>query len=206
MRGWKRFWLLLGLSGALLFLAACEEGVSPQAAIPRTPSPSGSVTVTPRTVSTVTPVPRRPFQTPGTPAAPLTPTSVPCGLFGSLASSGSSEVGVWLLAAPQPVAPGKSLFYCVTLDASRYEVPVPLRFYLPEAVSFLRAEGVAWTCEEGEAEGARFLDCRNMAAGRVVPPLKIEVTVASSSSGRLQACVEVQKPPFPQVCLTTDVE
>lgn len=190
--------LLVG--GLLFFLVACEEGGSFRARA-STPYPLRKAASAGTVWPSVTRGPREaPPTLAGTSTGPAsTSTLQPCGLTVPLVSAGP-VAGIQVFAGPYPARPGSSLFYCVTFEASRYEIPVPLRVHLPEGARLVRVSGAGWMCTP-ETNGAYGLTCTNARAGRGVSSLLLEV-IMPSTSGPWQACVELAKPPSPRVCVT----
>jgi len=201
MKGRRSFFSLFVLCGLLFFLAACEESEEPRGwttnahpLVEATASVSGS-----RPLATRGPREDTPTWTGASPSPSSTSTSQSCGLTVPLVSAGP-VAGIQVFAGPYPARPGSSLFYCVTFEASRYEIPVPLRVHLPEGARLVRVSGAGWMCTP-ETDGAYGLTCTNARAGQGVPPLLLEVLMPSTS-GPWQTCVELTKPPSPRVCVT----
>ncbi len=204
MSRWRVFLWLFLLGGLGVFLVACEEDGLPRTwvagAQPLNKTEMASTVQPPVTQSPMENTPTW-IRTPENPTSTSTPQ--PCGLNFPLMSAGPVS-GIRLFAGPHPVSPGASLFYCVTFEVSRYEIPPPLRFHLPEGARLVRMVGAGWRCTS-EAHGAYGLTCTNARTGRGVSPLLLEV-VLPATPGPWQACVEQTKPPSPRVCVSVSEE
>ncbi len=200
----RRVLIYLLVLWGLLPLVACEEGERP-----REWATTGAyqLTETTETVSKnrslATPMADTPMPVETTLVPSFTPTPQPCGLTFPLVSA-RPVAGIQVFAGPHPASPGSSLFYCVTFEASRYEIPVPLRIHLPEGSRLDRVAGAGWMCTS-ETDVPHELTCTNTRAGRGVSPLLLEV-ILPETAGPWQACVELTKPPSPRVCVTIPEE